>query len=138
MIVVAVIGILAAIAVPNYLRFSCRAQQAEAKGNGQMMIKMVQSHIEDLTFVTGTTLRPTQIIYSLACNGLVIDTNNFLGVGVTGKARRYSYLLRKTGQPSSWSLTIQGCPGTSVELDSFTASTLAPALNQTANACNQL
>jgi type IV pilus assembly protein PilA len=37
MIVVAIIGILAAIAVPNFVKFQCRSKQSEARGNLKAM-----------------------------------------------------------------------------------------------------
>ena len=43
MIVVAIIGILAAIAVPNFIKFQCRAKQSEAKANIKSIYVMQES-----------------------------------------------------------------------------------------------
>ena len=43
MIVVAIIGILAAIAIPNFIRFQTRAKQSEAKSNLKAIFTAVKS-----------------------------------------------------------------------------------------------
>src|SRR4051812_38294024 len=44
MIVVAIIGILAAIAVPNFIKFQCRSKQSEAKGNLKALFVSEESY----------------------------------------------------------------------------------------------
>ena len=52
MIVVAIIGILAAIAIPNFLRFQARARQSEAKTNLKAFYTAAKSRFaEDSTYL---------------------------------------------------------------------------------------
>jgi type IV pilus assembly protein PilA len=44
MIVVAIIGILAAIAIPNFVKFQCRSKQSEAKTNLKAMYVSQESY----------------------------------------------------------------------------------------------
>jgi type IV pilus assembly protein PilA len=44
MIVVAIIGILAAIAIPNFVKFQCRSKQSEAKTNLKAMFTAQESY----------------------------------------------------------------------------------------------
>ena len=44
MIVVAIIGILAAIAVPNFVKFQCRAKQTEAKTGLKLLLVAQDSY----------------------------------------------------------------------------------------------
>jgi prepilin-type N-terminal cleavage/methylation domain-containing protein len=134
MIVVAIIGIMAAIAVPNYLKMTCRAQQSEAKGNGATLVRLIQNHTEDLRLLPNGTTRPTGDIFNLACDGTE-SGDNFVGFGVKGSKRRYSYVLRKTGT-TSWLLTITGCSG-AVELDEWLA-TQSSAFRNSNNVCSTL
>jgi type IV pilus assembly protein PilA len=54
MIVVAIIGILAAIAIPNFLKFQARAKQSEAKSNLKAMFTASKSRFaEDSTLTCG-------------------------------------------------------------------------------------
>jgi type IV pilus assembly protein PilA len=73
MIVVAIIGILATIAIPNFLRYQAKAKQTEAKSN------LVALHT-------------AQIAYFAENNGYV-DDFNAIGFGVSGSSQRYFYKL---------------------------------------------
>ncbi len=44
MIVVAIIGILAAIAIPNFVKFQCRSKQSEAKSNLKALYTAEQAY----------------------------------------------------------------------------------------------
>jgi len=47
MIVVAIIGILAAIAIPNFIRFQARSKQGEAKANLKSMFTAERSFYQE-------------------------------------------------------------------------------------------
>ncbi|MBI1949675.1 MAG: prepilin-type N-terminal cleavage/methylation domain-containing protein [Deltaproteobacteria bacterium] len=127
MIVIAIIGILAAIAVPNYQLMTCRAAQTEAKGNGSAIARLADAAKEDIRL---NPLFPDPIIQSVC--GAAIPPNQ-LGFYAQGRSR-YSYRLVKIGGATTWALLITGCPGTNVVGDSWFASGTVN-LRQTANAC---
>lgn len=127
MIVVAIIGILAAIAVPNYRLMTCRAMQTEAKGNAQTIVRLADAARED---IRTNPAFPDPIIDS-AC-GLPVPSNQ-LGFGTKGKSR-YKYRLVKQGGANYWALLVTGCPGTAVAGDAWFANGRIE-LRQTANAC---
>ena len=55
MIVVAIIGILASLAIPNFLKFQARARQSEAKANLKGIYTATQSYfVEYGTYICGT------------------------------------------------------------------------------------
>ena len=56
MIVVAIIGILAAIAIPNFLKYQCKARQSEAKANlGSLRVSQEAYFAEYDKYVGGTS-----------------------------------------------------------------------------------
>ena len=84
MIVVAIIGILAAIAIPNFLNYQCKAKQSEAKSN------------------LGT-IRTQQEAYFAEYDGYAVDLTN-LGFETKGTAR-YTYTSALTGGGAGFTAT---------------------------------
>ncbi|GJL52512.1 type IV pilin protein [Candidatus Nitrospira salsa] len=95
MIVVAIIGILATIAIPKFMTYQAKAKQTEAKNN------LVAIH-------TG------EIAYFAENNGY-IDDFNAIGFAVSGSSQRYYYEIGK----SSLGTLPPGC--TASTLDQATA-----------------
>lgn len=73
MIVVAIIGILATIAIPNFLRYQAKAKQTEAKSN------LVAMHTAEIAY--------------FAENNGYVDDFNAIGFDVSGSSQRYFYKL---------------------------------------------
>ncbi len=61
MIVVAIIGILAAIAIPNFLSYQCKSKQSEAKTNLGAIANSEESYNAEFSkYVTCTTMAELQ------------------------------------------------------------------------------
>jgi len=111
MIVVAIVGILAAIAIPNFLRYQCKARQSEAKSLlGAIRTNQEAYYAEYDTYTT-----------SLASAGFA-----------TKGDAKYSYT--STGG-TTYTATATGKSGTGVAGDAWTM-TSGGTLTNTANACS--
>ncbi len=76
MIVVAIIGILLTVAVPNFLKYQAKAKQTEARANL-------------------AALHTAEIAYFAENNGY-IDDFNAIGFAVSGSSQRYYYEIGKS------------------------------------------
>ncbi len=82
MIVVAIIGILAAIAIPNFVKFQCRSKQSEAKGNLKALYVSEESYrAEGDTYKTITEIT----------NADFTTATNTIGFTPKGTKLRYNY-----------------------------------------------
>ena len=100
MIVVAIIGILLTVAVPNFLKYQAKAKQTEARSNL-------------------TALHTAEIAYFAENNGY-IDDFNAIGFGVSGSSQRYYYELGN----ASLGTVPPGCTASTLDVvtaTSFTA-----------------
>src|SRR5256885_13684030 len=80
MIVVAIIWILAAIAIPNFVKFQCRSKQSEAKGNMKAMYVAEESYRSEFDTYLSCP--------SANCSG---TGTNDIGFAPKGAKIRYSY-----------------------------------------------
>ena len=78
MIVVAIIGILAAIAIPNFIKFQCRSKQSEAKGNVKAIYTAEESY------------RAEQDKY-IECNTTQCGVNGTSPIGFNPKGNKVRY-----------------------------------------------
>ena len=75
MIVIAIIGILAAIAIPNFLAYRTKGQNSAAQAAAKNFYQTTMAYFADVT-TTGTSVSPTDQV-----GGYTIDTNT---INVTG------------------------------------------------------
>lgn len=76
MIVVAIIGILAVIAIPNFLKYQARAKQSEAKTNLAALYASEMAHFAE--------------------KNTYVDNFNEIGFSVTGSSQLYYYELGRS------------------------------------------
>jgi len=100
MIVVAIIGILAAIAIPNFIKFQARSKQSEAKANLKAIFTAQKAFYQEkdrFSTLTGEV-------------GFEPERNN-----------RYAYFLAATGtiEPRTVATLVQATTFTGVAVDTF-------------------
>src|ERR1700759_5114512 len=93
MIVVAIIGILAAIAIPNFIKFQARSKQSEAKANLKALFTAEKSYFQEKDAYTAyvgnmgfSPERNNRYPYRLDTSGTVEDRS----VATPGSASTYT------------------------------------------------
>ncbi len=93
MIVVAIIGILAAIAIPNFLNYQCKSKQSEAKQSLGTISKNQEAYLSEFDTYA--------------------DNSKKLGFAVKGETQRYTYTYTLT-DATSYTATA-GSDGTGIK-----------------------
>ena len=135
MIVVAIIGILAAIAIPNFLKFQCKSKQSEAKTNlaglftaEKSFFGEYNSYGSDLVSVNWIPDGSPLYIYGISATFPAVvpgipswnsGYNNTMNASVYGNPARYS--SSKTKDLAGAALAIGDLPSTNLNGQSFTA-----------------
>jgi type IV pilus assembly protein PilE len=114
MIVVAIIGILAAIAIPSYRDYVTRARVIEATGGlGDARNKMEQYFQDNRTYPTGCVIAPTAAgattiqvqklqSFALACSALTATTYTITATGIAaGPMDGFTYTIDQSNTRTS-------------------------------------
>ena len=113
MIVVVIIGILAAIAIPNYVSMQDRARESSSKGNAHAC----QLYVEDQG-VQNNGNYPAEAATVAALNAIVAYTNPFGGAafvaGAAGAAPGAVYYDLDNPVAGSYTITANGKAGTAI------------------------
>jgi len=128
MIVVAIIGVLATMAVPAYDKFTCRAEQSEAKGHVNLAVKLAEAYFQDHSDFG----EPEANYVALDGFGVAAPDGGPLGFRIVGRAR-YAYAIQSAAEPDKYVVDAVGMTGR-VEGDVWHASAATGILHLT-NAC---
>ena len=94
LIVVIILGILTSIAIPSYLSFKTRANDAAAKANVRSIIPSIESFFADNNTYAGMTLASLKSTYDQA-----LDTTRYNLKSLTAT----SYCVDSSSGSSTWS-----------------------------------
>jgi len=129
MIVVAIIGILAAIAVPNFIKFQCRSKQSEAKGNLKALyVSQESTRAENDSYLTVATINSTSSAADRA------TSTSPIGWIPKGQKLRYTYSVTDA-QATSFEASASAATGVVGEGEDIWSISQANNLTNVDNAC---
>ena len=110
MIVIAIIGILAAIAIPNFLAYRTRGQNSAAQSSAKNFFNTAVAYFADTTTV-GTQVTPAGEVggYTIDTNLITVGAGATLtdpGTGLIGSAGTLTF--SHTGSANSYTLDTEG------------------------------
>jgi type IV pilus assembly protein PilA len=120
MIVVAIIGTIAAIAIPNYMKFQCRAKQSEVK------VQLGAIRIAEEAYLTEYS-----VYVDIEPTVPGVNLPNEIGFAPKGATLRYSYKVESSTSVDYLATGSSSVVGTG---DTWTADTL-PVLKNTVVGC---